>query len=80
MGAGAGKRAAEVHWSVAQRMAFAWLLTLPAAAAMAALLYAGTEVFGTDLAGPIVVSALAGLASATLFFQARRSPVTAEDV
>ena len=30
MGAGVGKRAAEVHWSTAQQMAFAWLITIPA--------------------------------------------------
>ena len=32
MGAGVGKRAAEVHWGIAGRLVTAWLLTLPAAA------------------------------------------------
>jgi inorganic phosphate transporter, PiT family len=35
-GAGAGRRLATVQWSVAGRMALAWLLTLPAAAVMSA--------------------------------------------
>jgi inorganic phosphate transporter, PiT family len=35
-GAGAGRRLAIVQWSVAGRMALAWLLTLPAAAVMSA--------------------------------------------
>jgi PiT family inorganic phosphate transporter len=81
MGAGVGKRAAEVRWSVAERMAVAWLLTLPAAAALAAAFYLVTEELGADLAGPLVVSAVALVASVMLFLQARRSePVTARDV
>ena len=81
MGAGAGKRAAEVRWGIAGRMATAWLLTLPAAALVAGAFYFVTEEIGTRIAGPVVVSAVAALAGALLFFQAQRSsPVTAEDV
>jgi len=35
LGAGLGKRLAEVRWTVAGRMALAWLFTLPAAAMFA---------------------------------------------
>ena len=37
LGAGLGKRLAEVRWTVAGRMAMAWLFTLPAAAVVGAL-------------------------------------------
>ena len=81
MGAGAGKRAAGVHWGMAGRMVTAWLLTLPAAALLAGLFYFVTEEIGTDIAGPLVVSVVAAVAATLLFIEAqRRGPVGAEDV
>ena len=62
MGAGAGKRLSAVRWGVAGNMAIAWVLTLPAAAAVGAATYAVTSIFGGGLAGPAVVAALAILA------------------
>jgi PiT family inorganic phosphate transporter len=81
MGAGVGKRAAAVHWGVAGQMAGAWLLTLPAAALVAGGFYFVTEKIGTEIAGPLVVSAFAVIAATWLFVHAQRTaPVTAEDV
>ena len=82
MGAGLGKRAAEVHWGVAGQMVAAWLITLPAAAVMAGIFYAISEGVGISLAGPLVV-AVVGLGAATsLFLQAQRGSgaVTAKDL
>jgi PiT family inorganic phosphate transporter len=59
MGAGAGKRVSAVRWGVAGNIVFAWLLTLPAAAAMGAATYGFTRIFGTGAAGPVIVSVLA---------------------
>ncbi|MBO0889073.1 inorganic phosphate transporter, partial [Candidatus Bathyarchaeota archaeon] len=39
MGVGATRRLWEVRWGVARRTVYAWILTIPAAAAIAALLY-----------------------------------------
>jgi PiT family inorganic phosphate transporter len=39
MGAGATRRLSAVRWGVAGNIVFAWLLTLPAAALVAAILY-----------------------------------------
>ncbi len=39
MGAGATKRLSAVRWGVAGNMVFAWLLTIPASAVVAAVLY-----------------------------------------
>src|SRR5439155_7181446 len=53
IGSGIGKRLAEVRWGVAGRMVIAWLLTLPAAAAVGALAgrLAVTGTPGTILVG-----------------------------
>jgi PiT family inorganic phosphate transporter len=45
-----------VRWGIAGNIALAWLLTLPAAAAIGALVYGISSVFGQGALGPIVVS------------------------
>ena len=62
MGAGAAKRLSAVRWGVAGNIVLAWILTLPAAAAVGALTYGVTRIFGDGAAGPVVVSvALVGV-------------------
>jgi PiT family inorganic phosphate transporter len=39
MGVGAARRASAVRWGVAGNIVVAWILTIPAAAAIAALVY-----------------------------------------
>jgi PiT family inorganic phosphate transporter len=56
MGAGAAKRLSAVRWGVAGNIAVAWVLTLPAAAAMGAITWGVTRIFGTGAVGPLVVS------------------------
>jgi PiT family inorganic phosphate transporter len=56
MGAGAAKRFSAVRWGVAGNIVVAWVLTLPAAAAVGALTYGITRIFGTGPTGPLVVS------------------------
>ena len=46
MGVGAARRASAVRWGVAGNIVFAWLVTIPAAAAIAALTYGLTRLFG----------------------------------
>ena len=58
MGAGAAKRLSAVRWGVAGNIVLAWVLTLPAAAAVGALTYGVVALFGTDEAGPLVVAGL----------------------
>ena len=58
MGAGAAKRLSAVRWGVAGNIAIAWVLTLPAAAAVGGLTYGVVALFGADGAGPLVVAAL----------------------
>jgi PiT family inorganic phosphate transporter len=71
MGAGAGKRVSAVRWGVAGNIVLAWLLTLPAAAAIGAATYALSQLFGTGALGPVLITLLA-LSLVALVF-ARRS-------
>src|SRR3954449_3205359 len=56
MGAGAAKRLSAVRWGVAGNMVGAWILTLPAAAAMGGIAYGITSLFGNGALGPLLVS------------------------
>jgi PiT family inorganic phosphate transporter len=56
MGAGAAKRVSAVRWGVAGNIITAWLLTLPAAAAIGALAYGLTAIFGSGAVGPVLVT------------------------
>ena len=67
MGAGAGKRISAVRWGVAGNIVAAWLMTIPAAAAIGAATYGVTLIFGTGAAGTIIVSAAALALVATAF-------------
>ncbi|MEX2108782.1 MAG: inorganic phosphate transporter [Solirubrobacterales bacterium] len=64
MGAGAGKRVSAVRWGVAGNLVAAWLLTLPAAAAMGAAAYGFSRAFGTGVLGPAVLALVAVLVAA----------------
>jgi inorganic phosphate transporter, PiT family len=79
-GAGIGKRLAAVRWGIAGQMVLAWLLTVPAAAAVAAAAFELNDALGETGPGPIVTSLLAAAAAAGLWLVARRSKVTAADV
>ncbi|NTV38598.1 MAG: inorganic phosphate transporter, partial [Demequinaceae bacterium] len=75
LGSGMGKKGASVRWSVAGRMFFAWLVTVPAAGAV------GAACYGLDrLAGPYVVFAFLIAASAALFAWSRVRPVNHANV
>jgi len=71
MGAGAGKRVSAVRWGVAGNIVVAWLLTLPAAAAIGAAAYGITAIFGSGALGPVLVTLMSLSLIAALF--ARRS-------
>jgi PiT family inorganic phosphate transporter len=70
MGAGAAKRFSAVRWGVAGNIVTAWVLTLPAAAAIGALAYGLTRIFGTGALGPVVVT-LASLSLIVALFARR---------
>jgi PiT family inorganic phosphate transporter len=79
LGSGVGKPGAQVRWRVAGRMVAAWLITLPAAAIVGAIMwYLGDTVGG--LGGAIVdFVILVGLA-VFMYLRSRKEPVSHENV
>ena len=69
MGAGAAKRLSAVRWGVAGNIVAAWILTLPAAAAVGALTFGITRIFGTGETGPFVVAVALVIALMWVFAQ-----------
>jgi inorganic phosphate transporter, PiT family len=56
MGAGAARRLSAVRWGLAGNIFLAWILTLPAAAAIGALAYGISSVFGDGALGPVLIA------------------------
>ncbi|MEU2750290.1 inorganic phosphate transporter [Streptomyces collinus] len=78
LGAGLGRRLAEVRWGVAGRMAVAWVITLPAAA-LAGGLAAAVVQNGGNL-GTAVVALVGAALAAGIVVISRRNPVHAHNV
>ncbi|MFF7871720.1 anion permease [Streptomyces qaidamensis] len=78
LGAGLGRRLAEVRWGVAGRMAVAWVITLPAAALVGGLAAAVVQ-NGGDL-GTAVVALVGAALAAGIVVISRRNPVHAHNV
>jgi PiT family inorganic phosphate transporter len=78
LGSGVGRKGAEVRWSVAGRMALAWLVTLPAAAVVGAASEALARGAGT--AGVILVALVMIAVCGGLFLLSRKSHVGAHNV
>jgi PiT family inorganic phosphate transporter len=72
MGAGLGRAGGKVHWLVVRRMVVAWLLTMPAAAAVGALSEELVSAFSSMSVGVTVVAAAAAALLAVTFYYARR--------
>ena len=84
LGSGVGKPGAEVRWSVAGRMAVAWLVTLPAAALVGALSYwlsdAVKSLTSSQLAGDgLIFVILVGL-SFYMWWRAQQQKVDSSNV
>jgi PiT family inorganic phosphate transporter len=78
LGAGLGRRLAEVRWGVAGRMAIAWMVTLPAAALVGGLA-ASVVQNGGDL-GTAVVALVGAALAAGIVVISHRNPVHAHNV
>ncbi|MEU3029119.1 inorganic phosphate transporter [Streptomyces incarnatus] len=78
LGAGLGRRLAEVRWGVAGRMALAWLITLPFAALVGGLAASVVKHGGTI--GTVVVALVALALALGVVALSRRNPVHADNV
>lgn len=79
LGSGVGKKGATVRWSVAGRMATAWIFTLPAAAAVGALSFFIANLTG-GAAGAIVIFIILVAASGFMYYRAQLQKVDSNNV
>jgi PiT family inorganic phosphate transporter len=78
LGAGLGRRLAEVRWGVAGRMVAAWLITLPCAALVGGVSASVVKHGGTF--GTVVVALVGAALAAGIVLLSRRNPVHADNV
>ncbi|MCB0827200.1 MAG: inorganic phosphate transporter [Solirubrobacterales bacterium] len=72
MGSGIANRLSAVRWGVAGNIATAWIVTLPAAAAIAAVTFGVTELAGGGAVGPVLICAIALALSVTVLVRRAR--------
>ena len=83
LGSGVGKPGAQVRWAVAGRMAVAWLITLPSAGVVGALMYwlaSGIASFASPLVGSIVIFVILCAASGYMYWRAQQQKVDHNNV
>ena len=79
LGSGVGRPGATVRWGIARRMVAAWLITLPAAGLVGAVMWYVGHLLGGAL-GPIVVVLILAALSGYMWMRSRRQPVNAGNV
>lgn len=79
LGSGVGKPGAKVRWNVALRMIAAWLITLPAAAVVGAIMWVVAAKIPT-LAGPLVAFAILCALSGYMYHRAQQQKVDSKNV
>jgi PiT family inorganic phosphate transporter len=79
LGSGIGKPGAEVRWRVAGRMVIAWLITLPAAGVVGALMWWIGHLIG-GLAGALVIFVILLAAAGYMYMHSRRAPINHHNV
>nr|BFE70940.1 hypothetical protein GCM10020092_042410 [Actinoplanes digitatis] len=80
LGSGVGRPGAQVRWRVAGRMFAAWLITLPAAAIVGALMWWIGNVLGGGLVGSTVVFVILLVLAALMYLRSRRIRVDHHNV
>jgi PiT family inorganic phosphate transporter len=79
LGTGVGRPGARVRWRVAGRMVAAWLITLPAAAVVGAVMWWIGNLFG-GLGGAIVVFVILLALAGFMYLRSRRTPIDHNNV
>ncbi len=80
LGTGVGKPGASVRWRVAGRMLAAWVITLPSAAIVGAIMWYIADVLGGGLAGAIVVTLILIALAVFMYIRSRLTPVDSGNV
>jgi PiT family inorganic phosphate transporter len=75
LGTGVGKPGATVRWRVAGRMVAAWIITLPSAAVVGALMWYIADVLGKGVLGALAIVVLLLAAAGAMWLRARKEPI-----
>ena len=75
LGTGVGKPGATVRWRVASRMVIAWIITLPSAGLMGALMWWLADVLGGGLFGATAITVVLLAAAIGMYLRSRLEPV-----
>ncbi len=79
LGSGVGKKGATVNWGIAGRMVVAWLITLPSAGIVGAVVwFIGNAIGG--IAGALVVTAILIVAAGVMYARSRATRVGSHNV
>ena len=79
LGSGVGKKGATVRWGVAGRMAVAWLITLPAAGLVGAVMWWVGNLIGGAPGAVLIVAVLIGFSS-YMYLRSRKQPISHDNV
>jgi PiT family inorganic phosphate transporter len=79
LGSGVGRPGAQVRWRVAGRMVSAWLITLPAAGIVGALMWYLADLIG-GVTGAIVIFVVLIAAAVFMYLRSRLTPVDQNNV
>jgi PiT family inorganic phosphate transporter len=75
LGTGVGKPGAQVRWRVAGRMLAAWMITLPSAAIVGALMWYIADVLGGGLLGALAITVILIAGAVAMYIRSRLEPV-----
>ncbi len=75
LGSGVGKPGAHVRWRVAGRMVAAWVITLPSAAIVGALMWWIADVLGGALLGAVAITAILVALAGGMYVRSLKEPV-----
>jgi PiT family inorganic phosphate transporter len=79
LGSGVGRPGAQVRWRVAGRMVLAWLITLPAAGIVGAIMWYIGDVLG-GVGGAILIFVLLLAAAGYMYLRSRKAPISHHNV
>ncbi|RSM49239.1 anion permease [Actinoplanes sp. ATCC 53533] len=80
LGSGVGRPGAQVRWRVAGRLVAAWLITLPAAAIVGALMWWVGNLLGGGTAGAVVIFVILLALAGFMYLRSRRERVDHQNV
>jgi PiT family inorganic phosphate transporter len=75
LGTGVGRPGATVRWRVAGRMLAAWVITLPSAAVVGAVMWYLADVLGGGVVGAIAITVVLVLLAGYMYLRSQREPV-----